>query len=89
MKYFALAATIAALSACGQINETNSDEALAGGIMGGIAGAVVGDDQNRERNILIGAAAGAAAGTVLGNNNMCVYRNTVTGETFEAECGTY
>ena len=89
MKYIALAALVASLAACGQINQTNSDEALAGGIMGGIAGAVVGDDQNRERNVAIGAAAGATAGAVLGNNNLCTYRNTQTGEVFKAECGTY
>ena len=89
MTYIAIAALVASLAACGQINETNSDEALAGAVMGGIAGGVVGNDQNRERNIAIGAAAGAAAGTVLGNNNICTYRNTATGEVFQAECGSY
>ena len=89
MKYIALIAAVATLSACGGINENNADEAVAGGVLGGIAGAVVGEDKNRERNILIGAAAGTAAGAALGNNNNCVYRNTATGERFTAPCGSY
>ena len=90
MKQFALSAlVVTSLAACSGVNAQNQDETVAGAALGGIAGAVIGESQNRERNIAIGALAGAAVGSAAGNANTCTYRNTRTGETFRAECGSY
>ena len=90
MKHFVLSALlVTGLAACTNVNSQNQDEVAAGAAIGGIAGAVIGNDQNRERNAVAGALIGAAAGAAAGNANTCTYRNTRTGETFKAECGTY
>ena len=69
---------------------TAACETRSGNILGGAAiGAAVNDD-----NRLEGAAVGAAAGMVVAaieesQDGMCMYRNTRTGERFEAPCGSY
>ena len=69
---------------------TAACESRSGNVLGGAAiGAAINDD-----NRLEGAAGGAAAGAVVAaieesQDGTCTYRNTATGEVFQAPCGSY
>ena len=57
-----------------------------GALVGAAAGQAVGEGRGRTAATLAGAAVGAQVGANQPTNRLCTYRDSVTGQTYQAAC---
>lgn len=87
MRYFGLGAMLVAsmglLTACSDSQAANT---ATGALVGAAAGQAFGSGSGRTAATLVGAAVGAQVGANQPTARTCTYRNTQTGEIFQAPC---
>jgi uncharacterized protein YcfJ len=78
-----LAASMGLLAAC---SDSQSANTATGALIGAAAGQAVGSGTGRVAATLVGAAVGAQVGANQPTSRTCTYRNSETGELFQAPC---
>ncbi|MDS9467690.1 glycine zipper 2TM domain-containing protein [Paracoccus sp. MBLB3053] len=76
-------ASIGMVSGCSDNQGVNAGT---GALLGAAAGSQVGKGSGRTAATLAGAAIGAQVGANQPTTRMCTYRNTQTGQTYQAAC---
>mgnify|MGYP001828717820 CR=1 FL=1 len=66
--------------------DSQGANAATGALIGAAAGQAVGEGRGRTAATLVGAAAGAQIGASQPTTRTCTYRNTQTGQTYQAAC---
>lgn len=78
-----LVSGVGLLGACSDSQQANT---ATGALVGAAAGQAFGEGSGRVAATLVGAAVGAQVGANQPTAQTCTYRNTQTGEIFQAPC---
>lgn len=84
-----LAAILTAGLGLGLLAGCTNDQGInsaTGALVGAAAGQAVGEGRGRTAATLAGAAIGAQVGANQPTTRLCTYRNTQTGQTYQAAC---